>query len=108
MNIPVKCMDANGRTVVSMEQWPIIDVHDTMSFLFREAKINIPSEKLLEYWTRSKQYGEPWAQTVPENEMHRTIPIGLYMVIRPKWKQLSSQNTSWHSLQMWSYGGQSQ
>ena len=78
IRIPVKFMDANGRTSVALEDWPIIDVHNTMAFLFNEAKIQIPGEALKQYWQTSKRFGEVWAQDVPEEEMEFTVPIGLY------------------------------
>ena len=78
VNLPLKCLDANGRTMVAMEPWPILDVHSTLSFLFKDAKVQIPRSKLVEYWEKSKQYGEKWAQSIPDNEMHVTIPIGIY------------------------------
>ena len=71
-------MDTNGRPTVVVEPWPILDIHNTMSFLFKEAKIKIPGPKLREYWQRSKAYGEPWAADVPDEEMSFTVPIGIY------------------------------
>ena len=71
-------MDTNGRPTVVVEPWPILDIHNTMSFLFKEAKIKIPGPKLREDWQRSKAYGEPWAADVPDEEMSFTVPIGIY------------------------------
>ena len=78
VDLPVKYMDTNGRPTVVVEPWPILDIHNTMSFLFKEAKIKIPGPKLREYWQRSKAYGEPWAADVPDEEMSFTVPIGIY------------------------------
>lgn len=78
INLPVKYLDGDGVPTVVVEPWPILDIHDTMSFLFDEAHIKIPGVKLKEYWQRSKEYGEPWAEGVPEEEMHYTVPIGIY------------------------------
>lgn len=78
INLPVKYLDRDGVPTIVAEPWPIVDIHDTMSFLFEGARISIPAIKLKEYWQRSKEYGEPWAQQVPDEEMGRTVPIGLY------------------------------
>jgi hypothetical protein len=74
----VKYLDANGRTVIKLERWPIVDVHDTMAFLFQEGKIHIPESALLGYWQQSKDVGEEWAQEVSDEEMSHLIPIGIY------------------------------
>ena len=71
-------MNSSGRTTVSVEPWPMLDIHNIMSFLFREAKLQIPRATLMEYWQQSKTYGEPWAQNVPVEEMGFTVPIGVY------------------------------
>ena len=78
IDLPVKYLDADGRPTVRVEPWPILDIHDTLSFLMDEAKISIPPNKLREYWQKSKDFGEPWAQEVASSEMDTLLPIGLY------------------------------
>lgn len=46
-----------------------------MSFLFEEAGVNIPATEIAQYWARSREYGEPFAQDVSN---HHRVPIGIY------------------------------
>ena len=78
MNLPLKYLDADGNTVIKVDPWPIIDVHDTMSFLFEEGKVHIPQDSLRQFWQQSKDAGEEWAQEVTSEEMGHLMPIGLY------------------------------
>lgn len=78
MNLPVKYLDADGKSTVVAEDWPIIDIHDTMSYLFNEAGIEISSSNLRTFWEHSKTFGEPWAEQVSSAEMESLIPIGFY------------------------------
>ena len=75
LDIPVKYKDGDGNTVVISEPWPIIDVHESMSFLVGAGKILVPHSERLKYWRSSKAHGEPWAQNVESELM---VPIGLY------------------------------
>ncbi|CAK9091262.1 Uncharacterized protein SCF082_LOCUS42995 [Durusdinium trenchii] len=75
IRIPVKFKDANGKIVVHVDSWPIIDVHSIMAFAFEEAGIEIPTSCIHEYWRRSCEYGEPFAQ---DTSNHHRVPIGLY------------------------------
>lgn len=74
----MKYLDSDGKITVQVEQWPIIDIHDILSFLVEDAKVVIPPSKLVEYWQRSKHHGEPWAQDIGPEEMSTTVPLGLY------------------------------
>lgn len=78
VNLPVKYLDLDGKTIIKEEPWPIIDIHSTMAYLFEEAQLHVPPVSLEAYWKQSKAYGEPWAQEIDENDMRRTIPIGIY------------------------------
>lgn len=75
VQIPVKYKDEDGNTVVQVEAWPFMDVHAVMSYLMDEAKLEVPPKVVHEYWAKSKQYGEPWAQNVQD---FSRIPIGIY------------------------------
>lgn len=61
-----------------MEPWPIIDPHATLAYLFEDGQLENPSGDLANYWKLSKEYQEPWAQSMDENEMSCTVPIGIY------------------------------
>lgn len=74
----MKYVDKDGKTIIQLEAWPIIDIHDTMGFLFDEGKIEIPRRDLESFWQRSKLYGEPWAEQIHPDEMGVTVPIGIY------------------------------
>lgn len=78
INLPVKYLDSDGRPTVKVEPWPIMDIHDTLSFLFNEAGLEIPQQSLREYWEHAKAFNEPWAQEVTSEEMDIMIPIGFY------------------------------
>ena len=78
MDLPVKYLDADGKTTVVTESWPILDIHNTMHFLFDHARIDIPPSKLHEYWEQSKRFGEGWAQDIDPQDFQTTIPIGIY------------------------------
>ena len=78
VRLPVRYVDGDGRPMVVVEPWPIIDPHNTLSFLMEDAGVHIPTGKLRDFWERSKAYGEPWAQSISSEEMSTTIPIGLY------------------------------
>ena len=78
VKIPVKFVDEDGATVVKSEPWPVIDVHNILHFLFDDAELQIPEETVHEYWHKSKQFGETWAQHISEEDYKKFIPIGLY------------------------------
>ena len=78
MSLPVKYLDEDGNAIVRMEPWPIIDPHATLAYLFEDGQLEIPSGDLANYWKLSKEYQEPWAQSMDENEMSCTVPIGIY------------------------------
>lgn len=75
IDIPVKFKDGDGKLVVQLESWPIMDVHSILSFAWDEAGIQIPQEHIASYWRCSKEHGEPFAQ---DSSNHHRIPIGLY------------------------------
>ena len=77
VNIPVKYLDENGKAVVVVEPWPILDPHETLHFLFEQAELTIPAEKVKEYWQTSQKFGEPFAKEV-KPEFDSLMPIGLY------------------------------
>ena len=78
VTVPVKFVNEDGATVVQNEPWPIIDVHKILHFLFDDAELQIPEEIIHEYWQKSKQFGEEWAQHISEENYLKFIPIGLY------------------------------
>ena len=78
VKIPVKFVDEDGATVVKSEPWPVIDIHNILHFLFDDAELHIPEETIHEYWHKSKQFGEAWAQHLSEENYKKFIPIGLY------------------------------
>ncbi|CAK9069365.1 Uncharacterized protein SCF082_LOCUS34741 [Durusdinium trenchii] len=69
VDLPVKYLNEDGRIVVCTEPWPIIDVHSIMHFLIEEAGVEIPASDIRNYWARSKEHGERWAQD--ESNHHR-------------------------------------
>lgn len=75
IHLPVKFIDKDAQIVVRAEPWPIIDIHSIMGFLFEEAGVNIPSTEIAQYWARSRECGEPFAQDVSN---HHRVPIGIY------------------------------
>lgn len=75
IDLPLKFINADARIVVSMEKWPIMDVHAILSFAIDEANIHIPPDHIASYWHQSKQHGEPYAQ---DSSNHHRIPIGIY------------------------------
>ena len=75
VDLPVKYLNEDGRIVVCTEPWPIIDVHSIMHFLIEEAGVEIPASDIRNYWARSKEHGERWAQ---DESNHHRVPIGLY------------------------------
>ena len=78
VNIPVKYLDVDGKTIIKDEAWPMIDIHNTMGYLFQDGGLNIPSESLVDFWEKSKEFGEEFAQELDYNEMSVTVPIGVY------------------------------
>ena len=55
-----------------------MDIHDTLSFLFNEAGIQIPEQSLREYWEHAKAFNEPWAKEITSEEVDVMLPIGFY------------------------------
>ena len=78
VDLPVKYLDADGNPTVQVEPWPLLDIHDTMGFLFEDAEVSIPTSKLREFWSNSKAFGETWAEEIRSDEMGITVPIGIY------------------------------
>lgn len=53
----------------------MLDVHETLAFLFEEAKVDVPQCEVQRYWQQSRERGEPWAAN---EELDTFIPIGLF------------------------------
>ena len=75
MDVPVKYKDCNGATIVRLEAWPILDVHDTLSFLVGAQKLHVPASERIKYWRWAKSHNEPWAHSIDSELIY---PIGLY------------------------------
>ena len=50
VRLPVRYVDGDGRPMVVVEPWPIIDPHNTLSFLMEDAGVHIPTGKLRDFW----------------------------------------------------------
>lgn len=58
-----------------IEEWPILDPHAVIHFLFDKAKIKIPQEHVRRYWQHHAAGGEEWAQ---DPRTHEMIPLGIF------------------------------
>lgn len=75
IDVPVKYKDSNGKTVVLMESWPILDPHLTLDYIVGSGKLDVPESERSHFWRSSKLFGEAWAQNVASESIY---PIGLY------------------------------
>ena len=71
----MRYLDADAKRTVVWEPWPIMDVHDTLSYLMGPGKIKISVAERQKFWRTSRANGEAVSQDVPSDEMY---PIGLY------------------------------
>ena len=71
----MKYKDLNtGDFKYKIEEWPIIDPHAVIHFLFSN-NMKISEEAIRQYWEWNTRFGEPWAQKVDD---HRMLPIGIF------------------------------
>ena len=76
IRIPVKFTDlADGSEKFQIQEWPILDPHSVVSFLFEDAKLSIPQQAIHRYWEHHCRFGEPWAQNTAT---HGMVPLGLF------------------------------
>ena len=76
IRIPVKFTDlADGSEKFQIQDWPILDPHSVVSFLFEDAKLSIPQQAIHRYWEHHCRFGEPWAQNTAT---HGMVPLGLF------------------------------
>lgn len=65
----------SGEMKHQIENWPILDPHSVISFLFDKAKLKIPAVHIRKYWEHHCAHGEEWAQ---RPETHAMVPLGIF------------------------------
>ena len=76
IRIPVQHQSLeNGNMEHKIEEWPILDPHSVIHFLFEDGKLSIPDVDVHRYWKHHSEHGEPWAA---DSSLHHMVPLGIF------------------------------
>ena len=79
MNVPLKALPCVGRDStqedIVWENVDLLEPHSILAYLL-DAGLDIPQERVREYWTFARDLEQPWATFSPASQDH--IPVGVW------------------------------